>query len=234
MNIRCYIVDDQSLVLDLLQAYVDKTEGLVLAGRETDPNRAATRLLDGSIEADVVFLDIDMPGLSGMELANMVSHIVRIVFTTAHRQYAPEAFEVNAVDYMMKPLSYERFLKGVDKIREALGKRENELPDYIFVPGDGKSAWIKITLEDIMYIKSDSNYLHIVTEQKEWMSYMTMDSISQELPKKYFYRIHKSYIVNIRKVAKVDPQTVYLISGTELPIGRSYKNELLDRIIKGK
>lgn len=230
MNINCYIVEDQEDILKLLEEYVRMTEGLVLVGKATDAHRAAEDLLTGGIHADLTFMDIRMPGISGIELAGMVNARTEIIFTTGHREYGPEAFEYHVLDYMVKPISYERFIKGVEKARIVLRNRKHDHPPYIFVPGDGKSTWTKIMYDDIIYIRADSNYMHFVTDQRSLMSYITMEQALKELPEAMFARVHKSFIVNMNRVAQVDVYTVYMDCGKEIPIGRNFKEELMRRI----
>lgn len=237
MTITCYIVDDYPPSLDLLETYIEMTPGLELAARETDPKRAAKQLLEGSVKADLTFLDIEMPGLGGMELARMVKHLTEIIFTTGHRDYAPEAFEVDALDFLLKPVHYDRFMKGVEKAAEIIAKRTSAKPNahpYIFIPGDGKGSWVKAMYDEIIYIKADSNYLQFVMlDERTRMSYLTIEKVTGLLPPERFCRVHKSFVVNIGMIDEVDTTHVHMTDGSKVPLGRTYKKALMEYINNG-
>ncbi|MEQ7802076.1 LytTR family DNA-binding domain-containing protein [Pedobacter sp. ASV1-7] len=232
----CYIVDARPAILELLSGYVEMTPGLVLLAGEGNPVKAMKALLSKQVQADITFTDVDLPGLNGIEFAGAVNQLTNLVFITEKREYGPEAFEHNVMDYILTPLSYCRFLKSIEKLKTAVlgGKKRGadlQTP-FLFIPGDGKGSWIKLMHEDILYVKADSNYMHFVTSDRTRMSYTTMEQTEKDLPSELFVRIHKSYIVNIQRVTKIDSHTVYLSNGAELPIGRSNKSLLMQRVLR--
>lgn len=235
-NLTCYIIDARPAVHELLSAYVEMTPGLVLLGKESNPVKAMRALLSKQVEADITFTDVDLPGLNGIELAGAVNQLTNLVIITEEREHGPEAFEHNVTDYILTPFSYCRFLKSIEKVRSILLGRKKAIAEtkapFLFIPGDGKGSWIKLMHEDILYIKADSNYMHFVTIERTRMSYKTMEQTEKDLPSELFVRIHKSYIVNIQRVIKIDTHTVYLSNGAELPIGRNNKPLLMQRILR--
>lgn len=235
-NLTCYIVDARPVVNELLTKFVEMTPGLMLLGCEANPLVAMKALLGKQVQADITFTDVDLPGLTGIEFAGAVNQMTNLVLITEKREFGPEAFEHNVMDYILTPFSYCRFLKSIEKVRTAgwSGKKstaDNKIP-FLFIPGDGKGSWIKLMHEDILYVKADSNYMHFVTTERIRMSYTTMEQTEKDLPADLFVRIHKSYIVNIQQVTKIDSHTVYLSNGAELPIGRSNKSLLMQRILR--
>lgn len=227
MILTCYIVDDIPVSLELIKAYIEQTPGLELAGTETDSVRAMEQLIRGEVQADLTFLDIEMPVLNGMQVAEIVGKHTRVVFTTGHSKYGPDAFALNALDYLMKPVSYERFLQTIGKARELLGngKTDKEPSRFLFIPGTGKGSRIKLLFDDIIYIKADSNYINYVLRDRTIMSYCSMENAVKALPAHQFCRVHRSYAVNIAMIDKIEAQAAIMIDGTEIPLGRKYKKE---------
>jgi len=233
MKLSCYIVDTPPVSLELIKTYIEKTDSLELLGIEYNPLQAVHMLRTGKIKADLTFLDIEMPELSGIELAGLVGNHTKVVFTTEHRQYGAEAFELNALDYLLKPVTYERFLTCIEKARSVLGisKIVNEQPRYLFIRGTGKGARIRIMLDEIIYIKGSSNYLNFVMKDRTITSYATMENTLAFLPANQFCRVHKSYTVNIAMIDQTDAVTAIMYNGAEIPLGRTYKKEF-QRIIE--
>lgn len=231
--LSCFIIDDQFPNLVLLEKYIGETEGLCLAGQETDPIKAMNLFLDGEVTADICFLDIDMPGISGLELATMIGHLTSIIFISGHRQYGPEAFELNAVDYLLKPISHSRFTEAVAKARKLHGRdiKPAVQRDSFFINGTGKGSWIKLAFSDVLYIKGESNYVNYVLKANAHLSYSSMEKAERNVLEHNFIRIHKSYIVNIHHITKIDGATVALSNGESLPIGRSYKDAVMRRLM---
>ncbi|MNU20690.1 Transcriptional regulatory protein YehT [compost metagenome] len=233
--ISCYIIDDQFPNLILLEKYIGETEGVYLAGKESDSIKAMNQLLEGEITADITFVDIDMPGISGLELASLINHLTSIVFITAHRQYGPEAFNLNAVDYLLKPISYTRFTEAVAKASDLQSHRTRPIAprDSFFINGTGKGSWIRVAFADVLYIKGESNYVNYVLKGNSYLSYSSMEKAERNVLQHNFIRIHKSYIVNMNHITKIDGATVTLSNGESLPIGRSYKDAVMKRLMGG-
>ncbi|MCX2429905.1 LytR/AlgR family response regulator transcription factor [Pedobacter sp. GR22-10] len=233
MSNRIFLVDDHDYILDYMATLVAAIPDLILVGRETDPLVALKKIVSKEIVADIIFLDVDMPGLNGIDLAESIKNYAALVFTTGYTNFAHLAFKVDAVDYLMKPVTLETFESAIKKASVWLkNKRLNAKPktDFLIVPGDGKNVHIKIDKKDILYIKGSSNYSQINTHQREYLTNRMIKEISGELSELPFFRIHKSYIINVNKMIKVDTNTVYLEEGTELPISETYRREFMAAI----
>lgn len=234
MNIQCYIVDDMKFVIELIQFYITQVEDLELVGSATDPIEAKTLIGSGSVPVDVVFMDVEMPDLSGIELAMILKGKMEIVFTTAHRTYAADAYELDAADYLVKPFSLERFKLAIERVKARIhvkekGEEEKEVP-YIFLPGNGKNNLIKVYFEDIRYIRASSNYMEIHTDKKTLLCYISTTKILNMLPSSRFIRVHKSYIVNLDKADQIESSSILLENGDEIPIGGLFKDALMKKI----
>lgn len=220
----CCIIDDQQHVIELITMYIERTEGLTLIAAEQDSATALRRLQAGDIKPDFVLLDIDMPGLTGIELAGMIKDITGIIFMTAHRQYAPEAFELSAIDYILKPVSYPRFLESVAKAHRQLEhaqKPSSDLP-YLFIPESDRNL-IKIDKASIIYIEGSRNYVRIHQVNKKQLSRISMQQMEMRLKPPDFFRIHRSYIINTSQIKEISADTVIMSNGLELPVSTTYK-----------
>ncbi|MBS1918200.1 MAG: response regulator transcription factor [Bacteroidetes bacterium] len=218
--ITCIAVDDEPLALDILKKYIEKIYFLELKGIFTDPFEAK-KMLDET-PVDLVFLDIQMPDINGIEFSRIINKKnTAVVFTTAFSEYAVEGFNVDAIDYLLKPIEYDRFLKAVYKAKEYIDYLSNqELQEgYIFVKSDYQM--VKINIKDILYIEGLDDYIKIYLPQKSVLTLMTLKTIAQKLPAKEFFRVHRSYIVPITKIENISKSKVK-IADKEIPIGISY------------
>ena len=186
-----------------------------------------------------MFLDIQMPQLTGVDFLKTLTHPPLVIFTTAYSEYAVEGFELNAVDYLLKPISFDRFLKAVNKATEQLAfqktAEESEDADHFYVKSDKKLVRVKYS--EILYIEGLKDYVIIRMETTRVITLQTMKSLEDKLPSNHFRRIHRSYIVNIDKILAIDGNTVDLHEKgqtKELPIGKNYKDEILDLINKNR
>lgn len=239
MTISCAIIDDEPLALNLLESYVAKTPFLHLAGKYSSAIQALKELPSHPVQ--LLFLDIQMPELSGMEFSKMVDNRTRIIFTTAFEQYALDGYRVNALDYLLKPISYSDFLTAANKALQwfMLSERTKEDEVQLTTPLEAiyvKSEYrlIQVLLKDILYIEGMKDYIKIYTqhEPKPILSLMTMKAIEELLPPDAFMRIHRSYIVQKQMIKVIDRNRI--VFGKEyIPIGDSYKDELA-RFLKGK
>ncbi|TPE43554.1 LytR/AlgR family response regulator transcription factor [Pontibacter mangrovi] len=236
-KIRCMIVDDEPLALDVLETFIQRLDNLELACRCNNAVEAYSCLQTEHI--DLLFLDIQMPKLTGIDFLKSLAHPPKVIFTTAYRDYAVEGFELNAVDYLLKPIAFERFLKAVSKV-SAPEAQQTALaaptaaapaaapPDYkdafIYLKADKKM--VKVMLSDILYIESLKDYIRVKTETKEIISYQKISFLEEKLPPEKFLRIHRSFIIALDKVQAFSASAVD-IGKTEIPIGRFYKNEVL-------
>ncbi|MDO4180268.1 MAG: LytTR family DNA-binding domain-containing protein [Bacteroidales bacterium] len=232
MKLNCAIVDDEPLALELLQSYVEKTSFLRLVGKYSSAVQAMTEIPQHE-EVHVLFLDIQMPELNGLEFSRMVSPETRIIFTTAFGQYALDSYKVNALDYLLKPISYADFLQSVNKAvqwYELKQKAENttetsDADDCIYVKSDYKL--IQIPLDRILYIEGLKDYIKIYMEgePKPILSLISMKAMEEKLPSSRFLRVHRSFIVQKSKIKVIDRGRI--VFGKEyIPVSDSYKQEL--------
>lgn len=230
MILSCAIVDDEPLALDLLETYVEKTPFLQLKGKYASAVEAMKGLQEQSV--DLLFLDIQMPELDGLEFSHMVMPETRIIFTTAFGQYALDGYRVNALDYLLKPVSYRDFLEASNKALqwfELKGAADcntgDEEEKYIYVKSEYKL--VQISLKDILYIEGLKDYVKIYTEteSRPIMSLMSLKSLEERLPASRFLRVHRSYIVQKSKIKLIDRGRI--VFGKEyIPISDSYKQDL--------
>ena len=234
MNLKCAIVDDEPLALGLLESYIKKTSFLELSGSYSSAIQAMKYLPDHPF--DILFLDIQMPELNGLEFSRMVPEDTRIIFTTAFDQYALDGYRVNALDYLLKPISYSDFIEAINKavqwfeLRQKADKQnanagsENK-KDYIYVKSDYKL--IQIELNKILYIEGLKDYIkiHLEGEERPILSLVSMRAMEEKLPADQFIRVHRSFIVQKQKIKVIDKGRI--VFGKEyIPISDSYKQEL--------
>lgn len=231
MTLNCAIVDDEPLALNLLESYVNKTPFLTLAGKYSSAVQAMKELPGKQV--DLLFLDIQMPELNGLEFSKMVNPHTRIVFTTAFGQYAIDGYKVNALDYLLKPISYVDFLQAANKAVqwfELLQQPKDEI-DSIFVKSEYKL--VQIELKNILYIEGLKDYIKIYEEgnSKPILSLMSMKAMEEMLPASRFMRVHRSYIVQKDKIRIIDRGRI-VFGKTYIPVSDSYKQtfqEFLDK-----
>jgi DNA-binding LytR/AlgR family response regulator len=232
--IRAIIVDDEPLALDVLEALLSNLSNIELVARCENAFEANAVLQKEKI--DLMFLDIQMPQMTGVEFMKSLDHPPMVIFTTAFPEYAVEGFELNAVDYLLKPVSMERLMKAVNKVAEKITAQneEDDLPStdtYFFVKADKKL--IKVNFDDILYIEGLKDYVIIKTEEGRVITLQTMKSLEDKLPEAIFRRIHRSYIVNMRKIVALDGNVVEVREKAaikSLPIGKNYRDELHEAI----
>lgn len=233
MILKCAIVDDEPLALELLKSYVKKTPVLELNGAYSSAIEAMKMLPDNLV--DLLFLDIQMPELNGLEFSHMVPEDTRIVFTTAFGQYALDGYKVNALDYLLKPISYTDFLQSINKAVQWFDRKrgtDNEptdKSDFIYVKSDYKL--IQISLKDILYIEGLKDYvkIHLEGESRPILSLTSLKALEEKLPTDRFIRVHRSYIVQKQKIKVIDKARI--VFGKEyIPVSESYKQELQNYI----
>lgn len=222
MNLKCAIVDDEPLALNLLESYVAKTPFLELTGKYSSAVQAMAALPDNPV--DLLFLDIQMPELNGLEFSKMTNPHTRIVFTTAFDQYALDGYRVNALDYLLKPISYADFLQAANKALQWFGlqQQQEEEIESIFVKSDYKQ--VQVELKNILYIEGLKDYVKIYEENspKPLLSLMSMKSLEELLPVSRFIRVHRSYIVQKDKIRVIDRGRI-VFGKNYIPISDSYK-----------
>jgi DNA-binding LytR/AlgR family response regulator len=229
--ISCIAIDDEPLALEILKKYVQKIYFLELKGTFTNPDEAVQFIRQEKPE--LIFLDIQMPDISGIQLASQVQQYnPAIIFTTAYSEYAVEGFNVDAVDYLLKPIDYERFLKAVYKAKEYLEFTQSRdiSNTSIFVKSDYQQ--VKVKLSDIQFIEALDDFIKIYLPDKTLITLMTLKAIQQKLPEKEFIRVHRSYIVPLSKLEVVSRAKVR-IGDKEVPIGASYSDAFF-ALVNGK
>jgi DNA-binding LytR/AlgR family response regulator len=236
METKCIIVDDEPIARSILKDYISRDERLQLAGSFKSATEALLHIHNQ--QTDLIFLDIKMPGISGIELLKSLKNPPLIIFTTAFREHATDGFDLNAIDYLVKPFSFDRFLQASNKVAEALKhsskKVELEKRDFvtsIFVK-DGTKL-IQIGIDDILYVEAVREYIKIVTRSKKYLVHQSMKSVEEKLPSDNFIRIHKSYIAAINKIHSIEGNMIVIGEHT-LPISRQLKEEIIDRITKNR
>lgn len=232
----CLIVDDRQDAIDLIADHVNKTPQLEIKYAGMNPIEALSFLDNEWV--DILFLDIEMPEITGLDFVEAIknrwgNNIPKVVFATGYSKYAVQGFEYGAVDYIMKPVSYKRFKKCVDRIFNDLDKRSSSDPsdNFFFTDVDGKK--IRIDYDSILYMEGARNYTIVVTNEKKLIIYKTLSAIIKLLPEKKFIRIHKSYIIAINKIqAIMANQLVLHVKNEEvlIPIGVTYKNKIQKRL----
>ncbi len=221
--IRCVIIDDEPLGIKLLETYVSKLDYLTLSASFSNPLEGLAYIKANPV--DLVFLDIQMPELSGMQLAKILPEHTQIIFTTAYPEYAVEGFEIKALDYLLKPISLYRFINAVERYN-ALSKQEPtqaESKSYIFVKTEYRQQ--KINLEDIYYLKGMGDYCQIVLGEGNVMTLEKLKSFEQRLPSNLFRRIHKSYLIAIDKIEYIEKSKIK-IKDALIPVGHTYETNL--------
>jgi len=227
------IVDDEPLAIDVIENYLQRLDVHSITRCENAVE--AFQALQAK-SFDLVFLDIEMPLLSGLEFLKSVKDPPRIIITTAYRDYAVEGFELEVIDYLVKPISFPRFMKALEKVvklnQPAPKKEEKDKPvgnDYLFLKVDRK--FVKVLINDILYIESLKDYIRVKTAAQAWISYQSLTDITEKLPADKFVRVHRSYTIAIDKVSMIDGNCVE-IDGKLIPISREHRQEVLDRIYK--
>lgn len=239
-KIRCMVVDDEPLAAEMLAGYVRRTPSLELTGTFTDPVLALSEI--GSAKADLVFMDIQMPDLNGLELSRLLPPETRVVFTTAFKDYAFESYEVGAVDYLLKPVKYQKFLEAVAKAEKWISMRSAASLSEESGNGDKerKSAFIKvdgefrnIDFDDILYVAGMKDYVtvHLQSCEQPLVTHITMKAIEDLLPSEKFMRVHRSYIVALDKISAIDSYGDILIGKVAVAVSETYRKEV-DRYVK--
>ncbi|REC63274.1 DNA-binding response regulator [Chryseobacterium pennae] len=221
-KIKCIIVDDEPLAISLLEQYVQKIPFLELVFSTENPIEALEYIQNN--DSDLIFLDIQMPELTGINFMKIVGAKQKYILTTAYSEYALEGYEHNIVDYLLKPVSFERFLKSAMKAQERFSFQEEDA--HFFVKSSGQQH--RINFNEILYIESIKDYVNIRTAGEEYIVLDTLKSMENQLSES-FVRIHKSFIVNLDKVKSIGAKKV-ILPEMEIPIGESYRANLLDRL----
>lgn len=235
---KCIIVDDEPLAREAVQMLIEQTNDLDLISSFNSPESASGFLREN--EVDLIFLDIQMPGINGIEFAKTIRKETFVIFTTAYSEFAIDSYEVDAIDYLIKPIKLERFKKGVEKAityskllktENVNNNIENVTDDHFFVKADRKM--FKVYFNNILFIEGLKDYVVIHTENQKVITAMNIKTIHDQLPKNLFVRVSKSYIINVKHIDSVDNNTVY-IGKNEIPIGNIYRDFFFSEFVTKK
>ncbi len=232
MKTRCLIVDDEPLARELIKGYVAKLENFEIVAECSDAMKALNVLRAKPV--DLMFMDIQMPQITGIEFLKTLKHAPKVIITTAYREYALDGFELDVVDYLLKPITFERFLKSVNKYYQMIqddvqlvASQGDKGVDETFIYVKENKKVVKIYLSEIKYIEGLSEYVQIYTDKRKVIVKTSLTQMEEKLPAEQFLRIHKSYIISVSKIEAFTANTIE-IQNKELPIGRSYKNVVLN------
>jgi two-component system LytT family response regulator len=238
--IRCIVIDDEPLALHILEDYISKMPFLKLVKVTTNPIEALQLVQEGNI--DLVFLDVQMPELTGIQFLRIANGKAKVILTTAYPQYALEGYELDVIDYLLKPIAFDRFFKSVQKAQSIIQpsiKQEVKveavpqsdfLSDFIFVKTEHKIQ--KVYLNDILFIEGLKDYISIFTPAERVITLQNMKKMEDALPEKHFIRVHKSYIVSINKIDSIERSRIF-INDKIIPVGDTYREEFF-KIVDGK
>lgn len=231
MIIRCLIIDDKPLAIDILADYIGKTDFLQLVASTTSPVEGLSILRKEAI--DLVFLDIQMPELTGLQFMKIAGKQVKVILTTAYSEYALDGYEHDVVDYLLKPVAYDRFYRAAEKALHLLKPlvapvaSSSLQPEFIFIKTEHRIQ--KVNLTDILYIEGLQNYVVLHTPTEKVMSLQTLKKLEEQLPAAGFARVHKSYIVAMRHITAIERSRIS-INNTLIPVGNSYRQDFFRRI----
>jgi two-component system LytT family response regulator len=221
---KCILLDDEPLALRLLEDYIRKTKGLDLVLATLDPFEAIHFIKEN--KADVLFLDIQMPELSGLQMLKIIGKDIPVIISSAYEQYAIKGYEFDVVDYLLKPVSYDRFLEAINRLNKRGNSSEaiqsNNGVNFIFVKSEYKL--IKLNFDDILHMESDRDYITIYTAHDKILTLQSLSELMEQLPSHRFCRIHRSHIIHLEKIVRIENNRV-VIADRYLPVGETYKDE---------
>lgn len=232
--IKCVIIDDEQLAINVIELYVKKMPNLQLVGTATNPLLGIE--LVQQHKADLVFLDIQMDEMGGIDVMKVLGPAVKVVFCTAFSEFAVTSYELDAVDYLMKPVAFTRFVKAVQRVSNVILSQTAMVPDaipddYIFIKAEQKGKMIKINVDDIDYVEGMGNYVAFRRGKERIMAYLTMKDVEERLPASQFMRVHKSFIVALKLITTVENGELLLRDSTDrIPLSSTYKPAFMERM----
>jgi DNA-binding LytR/AlgR family response regulator len=235
MKLKCLVIDDEPIARKLLKEYIEETDFLELVGTAENPLKA-TGLIN-SLQPDLIFLDINMPKMSGMDFLRSVANLPMVIMTTAYGQYALDGFEMSVIDYLVKPFSLDRFLKAAQKALELKSLKDNKtspepMPaDHFYVKCEGKI--VKIVYDELLYVEAMANYVVLFTTTDKLIVYLTIKGILEKLPAAQFIQVHKSYIVNSGRIKSIEGNML-CVGDAKISMGLSYTEGVMGQLLKGK
>lgn len=229
MKIKCIITDDEPVARKGLRGYIEKIDFLTLTGECEDAIQLNTLLKTRQV--DLIFLDIEMPEMTGLELLSNLTNPPKVIIVSAYEQYALKGYEFEVVDYLLKPVSFDRFLKSANRIHDLLQTEQKDADDYIFVKSDKQLK--KILFRDILFIESMENYVIIQTVSSKEIVYTTLKQIHESLPQDIFQQTHRSYIVNIDQVNAIDGNLLN-VNSHKIPVARNLRDNVFNLILNNR
>jgi two-component system, LytTR family, response regulator len=232
--IKCVIIDDEQPAINVLKKYISRLPNLKLVGTETNP-LLGIEIIKTELP-DVVFLDIQMDEMNGIEVMKIIGDNTKVIFCTAYSEFAVTSYELDALDYLMKPIDFNRFVKSVQRVTDTLSHQPSSfsealLNDYIFVKAGQRGKMLKIDLDDIDYVEAMNNYIAFHRGSQKTLAYLTMRELEERLPSSEFMRIHKSYIVSLKQISSMENNELILKKDqSRIPIGANYKEIFLKRM----
>ncbi|MCD0468590.1 LytTR family DNA-binding domain-containing protein [Flavobacterium sp. JAS] len=233
MKIKCVLIDDEPLAIKVLQNYFANFTDFEVIGTFNNSLEALDFI--NSTTVDAVFLDINMPMMTGFELISLIENKTKVIITTAFREFAAESYDLDVLDYLVKPIPLPRFIKCINKITTEYNLKNNikvettKGDSHIFIKVDKKM--MKINIEEILFVEGMKEYIKVVTPDKTYITHKSLTSLSEELPADRFLRIHKSYVIALNKVKSIEGNRIQIQSYT-IPIGRNYSKEVKNRILE--
>lgn len=229
MKISCIITDDEPLARKGLQGYIEKIDFFELSGVCEDALQLNTLLKQKP--SDLLFLDIEMPYITGIDFLKTAFNPPKVIFTTAYEQYAIKGFEMNVLDYLLKPVSFDRFLKAANRAHEYFLPRQNGAGQFIFIKTDNKLE--KVVFDEILFVEAMENYVGIYTTGKKIITHATLKSLQEKLPAEKFIQPHKSYLVNINSINSIEGNTLH-IGSYDVPVSKYQKEEVMEKIVNNR
>lgn len=233
MKIKCVLVDDEPLAIKVLQNYFANFSDFEIIGTFNNALEALDFINNNAV--DTLFLDINMPMMTGFELISLIENKTKVVITTAFREFAAESYDLEVLDYLVKPIPLPRFIKCINKISTEFNLRDNikiepsKIDSHIFIKVDKKL--VKINIEEILFIEGMKEYIKVVTPEKTYITHKSLTSLSEELPLDRFIRVHKSYTIALNKVKSIEGNRIQILNHT-IPIGRNYSKDVKIKILE--
>jgi DNA-binding LytR/AlgR family response regulator len=228
-TITCIIVEDEPVSQEILKRYIADHPQLELKAVCSNAIEASAEVRNHA--PDLIFLDITLPKISGLDFYKSLTDPPFVIFTTAYPEYAVSGFEVDAVDYLVKPFPFERFLKAVNKLQDLVDRPKNATPGFIMLSADKKIH--KVSFDNIFYLEAMGDYVKVHTSEKTLVVHQTLQKLSEQLPSSLFYRIHKSFLIAFHRIDYIEGNMV-IIGKSQIPIGQTYRNEFLTALNKNK
>ena len=238
MKLKCIIIDDEPVARKVLQEFIEEIDYLELTGQVENPLKAIPLLNDNEI--DIIFLDINMPKITGIDFLKSSKTNANIIMTTAYAEYAAEAYGLDVLDYLVKPIAFERFLKACNKAKEmkemkalkgTTGNQPNKTSDHFFIKCNNQIE--KVFYADLVYAEAMLNYVMLYTNSKKLMVYVTIKSLEEQLPASIFIKVHKSFIVNVNKIKSIEG-SILDIGNEKITISQSLREKVINEIVKDK